>query len=1375
MILTPPKIDHRDQKKFADKLRELIAYYAPEYPDALAVATDPQANSLAELFARLMEIIAQRLNRTPDKNFFAFLEMLGMELTSPNAARAPLEFKLGEGADVNVSIPAGTSVAAEGGDEGILFETGELLTVLRSNITDVRSVAPARDKYTDHQSFISAPGENIQTLLGGITPLPHRIYVGHSEHFSYKEKIDIKISVELEDNVLDDGADKWRVKWYTYKEGENDPVELIPESASPETDRVVNLVESGDIIFKQVDKIVPHTITGLRVKSESEEVWPTLAKSDYWIYAELQTGIADWRQAPVEGIVPDAAYLNNANEDNLFDTSVIFSPFGATPSLGDKFYLASKAAFSQTNSTAVINIKLDPGSTAYGTVNTSDVQLEVSYWNGAAWVAIGRTSYLNGVTSEPGHHLEDSSNVLSQDGAIKFFCPQFASQVLNTIESLWVRLEIVAGDFGTGTPEPPTLASMTLSYSSIPEIKKIKTSVLSTSNSESNPLEIALNNTEEIDISKDFLPFGESPLFNDAFNLGSSTAFSNEGTDITITCALSDGAPFPQPTMVTLPDDSIVPSLSLRWEYYDGVNWEKIGETKYDEVVTPGEYEYTDSTNAFTTDGTITFKLPKVVASEVGGELNHWVRVRIVEGGYGIPGYLDGTTWIPDNFTPPSFSTFDLSYVFDTGLLEGEISIPTPNVLVENEYFLEDYSETIKNNKDASEPVAFQYFKRSLETSPALYIGFDQDVSNLPVNLFFPLVSHPFNSTAASQDIESPTIYWEYWNGVSWSFLTVDDATKHLSSRDMVKFLLPGDGRMRPVFGVERFWIRLRLNQGEFILNPRMAGIHSNVVWAENSTTISEELLGSSNGEPRQKFIVSQAPILDGQKLIVIEPSLTEEERNAVIAAEGEDAIIEKFDEAGDVTETRVRWHEVSRFETSSPQSRHYILDNITGEVYFGDGKMGFIPPVGQNNIILESYKIGGGLAGNVAVGEISGLQEAIALVDSVSNPVVAEGGIDRETLDGLRERGPRNIKSRDRAVTPDDFDGLVLASTPRVARVKTMPTINPNFEFSPGWTNIIIVPVSDDDKPFPTQELINYVEDYVHARSSTHLIAATPDQINVIGPGYIKVYVEADIVYDNISEVKVIEALIVKKLNKFFNALTGGPSGDGWEFGRNVYSSEVYELLEGVQGVDYVKNLILHSSGQSYNLTLEDMITPLIPYPSDNPILITGARPGDIQGKMIFRVAETLREDIEIPDVSVVGFKEGDLIKLQNVNPINEEVLNEVSLILTSVMGGTLLLDTTYFTESFPAGSVIISGDGKIRSTLLENVDAGNEISELKSAVPESGDVYELTHQNSSVNRHLGSVETSTEQVKVVFLGDNFLTYPGEHIIRAAQSEETV
>ena len=79
----------------------------------------------------MTELILYRLNRVPEKNYLAFLNMIGIRLRSPQPARALMTFDLVEGAEKQV-IKEGTQIAtAQAADEDtIIFETQKELVVV---------------------------------------------------------------------------------------------------------------------------------------------------------------------------------------------------------------------------------------------------------------------------------------------------------------------------------------------------------------------------------------------------------------------------------------------------------------------------------------------------------------------------------------------------------------------------------------------------------------------------------------------------------------------------------------------------------------------------------------------------------------------------------------------------------------------------------------------------------------------------------------------------------------------------------------------------------------------------------------------------------------------------------------------------------------------------------------------------------------------------------------------------------------------------------------------------------------------------------------------------------------------------------------------
>ncbi|MCL2166706.1 MAG: hypothetical protein FWH49_05390 [Clostridiales bacterium] len=69
------------------------------------------------------------------------------------------------------------------------------------------------------------------------------------------------------------------------------------------------------------------------------------------------------------------------------------------------------------------------------------------------------------------------------------------------------------------------------------------------------------------------------------------------------------------------------------------------------------------------------------------------------------------------------------------------------------------------------------------------------------------------------------------------------------------------------------------------------------------------------------------------------------------------------------------------------------------------------------------------------------------------------------------------------------------------------------------------------------------------------------------------------------------LAADILDRISAFIDPLTGGDSGAGWEFGRALTKGDLYGLIEGVEGVDYVKSLMIKRAGQPFYEASVDML----------------------------------------------------------------------------------------------------------------------------------------------------------------------------------------
>ncbi len=122
MPLPTPNLDDRRFQNFVDEAKRLIPRYCPEWTDHNV--SDPGV-TLIELFAWMVEALIYRLNQVPEKSYITFMELMGIRLQPPTAARTDLMFGLAAPANGRISIPAGTEVTTvqTGTERAVTFST----------------------------------------------------------------------------------------------------------------------------------------------------------------------------------------------------------------------------------------------------------------------------------------------------------------------------------------------------------------------------------------------------------------------------------------------------------------------------------------------------------------------------------------------------------------------------------------------------------------------------------------------------------------------------------------------------------------------------------------------------------------------------------------------------------------------------------------------------------------------------------------------------------------------------------------------------------------------------------------------------------------------------------------------------------------------------------------------------------------------------------------------------------------------------------------------------------------------------------------------------------------------------------------------------
>ncbi|HYG80121.1 MAG TPA: hypothetical protein VD861_07030, partial [Pyrinomonadaceae bacterium] len=411
---------------------------------------------------------------------------------------------------------------------------------------------------------------------------------------------------------------------------------------------------------------------------------------------------------------------------------------------------------------------------------------------------------------------------------------------------------------------------------------------------------------------------------NDYFKVNKSVLLEQDflvpppaGSDYTITAVEQVWFAYEDPDQAELRPE-------LSWEYWNGKGW----------IHLPVK----DSTENFLVPGKVIFTVPENIGkTEVAGQENYWIRARIVGGDYGRELFTvdpqTGRIKIErDPIRPPLVSRLAISYKLI------ELKPPQFCLTFNNLSFLDQTAANVTPDKH------FKPYFPLPDAGKTVYFGFDRAFDGGPVRIYFAA------KELVVDDRDRPKLDWQFAFDNDWKGILADDGTDAFTKPEFVSLIVPEGFQNRLQFGQALFWLRAALATGSWTASPLLAGVFVNTVEALQARTVSDERLGSSTGEKNQRFRFQQLPVIEGEEVRVREV-LTDQEREELIAERGEDAVLAIRDQQGRVLETWIRWTEVLEFFNSEPASRHYRLDRATGEIEFGDGVRGRIPPAGGDNI----------------------------------------------------------------------------------------------------------------------------------------------------------------------------------------------------------------------------------------------------------------------------------------------------------------------------------------------------------------------------------------------------------------------------------------
>jgi hypothetical protein len=528
-----------------------------------------------------------------------------------------------------------------------------------------------------------------------------------------------------------------------------------------------------------------------------------------------------------------------------------------------------------------------------------------------------------------------------------------------------------------------------------------------------------------------------------------------------------------------------------------------------------------DRTLGFTQEGSIKFTVPSDFKKVVlNAEEGYWIRIKIAAGNYGkeeensydsATGALSTT---PATLNPPMFSSMNIFYSKER----------------------EDLSECYSFHNYQYAPITFDknrpihFFQANFEKEEALYFGFDSYLSEQHLELYFDIEQS--EGVVENQRV----LQWQVLRDGKWQRLKVEDNTHGLSQSGDIKITLPLIEKLEPyslyIDTFDRMWIKASVAFNALKTFKKINKLSLNTVEVRQQTSFYNELLGHSDGLPNMKYTLEHGSLISAPQVMV------------------ED----------------VEYMAVERFIDYGAKDPVFRFNAILGEVEFGDGEYGLVPKLGSE-IVVSRYQVSEGKAGNLALGKIRVLQEALNYVDRVRNIENAKYGQDGDTIEQVKRFAPTVLKSMQRAVTFEDYEHLSLNYSPFIKRVKALMHHD----------ELIILVMTHSilsEKGFINKTFLKNLQGHLEALSmvTLHPIVQNVQLCNI--------KLKLKLKYSNDEDAPIrsrLEGELLETAQRYFNPLLGL---EGSDIGRTLLKSDIAQIVHETKSSLLISELTFIKEG---------------------------------------------------------------------------------------------------------------------------------------------------------------------------------------------------
>lgn len=276
----------------------------------------------------------------------------------------------------------------------------------------------------------------------------------------------------------------------------------------------------------------------------------------------------------------------------------------------------------------------------------------------------------------------------------------------------------------------------------------------------------------------------------------------------------------------------------------------------------------------------------------------------------------------------------------------------------------------------------------------------------------------------------------------------------------------------------------------------------------------------------------------------------------------------------------KINWTVRPDLLSSNRFARDFVIEvenNRQVFVRFGDGNFGRQPSAGA--IFQADYRIGNGSIGNIGAETLAHIvvtEELVTKIGNVRNPLPAQGGLEPERLEQVRQHAPQLFWRQQRCVTEQDY-AEVATQHPEVKRAAA------SLHWTGSWHTIYIAVDRKTNLPIDStfkKEFMQFIRQFrminhdIHI-TTPHLISLDIALVVHMKPGYFP---------------NVVKQQLLKHFSNY--DLPSGQRGffhtDNFGYGKSVYLSQMVTEAMSIPGVAWIDTKSFRTRFQRWNQAAE-------------------------------------------------------------------------------------------------------------------------------------------------------------------------------------------